>query len=183
MDRYSQTRLVNPESVLEHTGWVCMCSFFIGMELKEVGEKIDMGLLMSKAVIHDIEEVIVGDISNPTKYYSQKLTDEILELSGVAAYKLLDPFNSKDALMNIWVEAKWGKEGYIVALADKLAVVYKMQQEILGFGNSSVRFNMTKLPEALVRLRGDLAISEIENTLLIHEVIDEALELCKTIDV
>jgi len=158
-----------------------MCAFFIGMELKEEGEEIDMGLLMSKAVIHDIEEVIVGDISNPTKYYSHALTDQIAELSQKSADKLLIEFDSYIDLMDIWIDAKIGKEGYIVALSDKLAVVYKMQQEILGFGNASVRFNMEKLPEALEQLKNDLAVSEIENTLIIHHMINEAIALCNQI--
>jgi len=181
MDRYSQTRLSNPESVLEHTGWVCMCSFFIAMELKHLGEDIDIGLLMSKAVIHDIEEVIVGDIANPTKYYSQKLTSEIQSLSGQAASELLSPFSSGMQLMDIWIEAKMGKEGYVVALADKLAVVYKVEQEVLGFGNSTIKGHIKGLREAMEHLRSELPASEIENAFLINGIISEAIEICSKV--
>ena len=181
MDRYSQTRLSNPESVLEHTGWVCMCSFFIGMELKSFGEEIDMGLLMSKAVIHDVEEVIVGDIANPTKYYSSALTQQIHSLSEHAAGTLLSPFESGKQLFDLWVEAKYGKEGYIVALADKLAVVYKVHQEVVGFGNSTIKDHVKGLEEALHYLDGEMGLSEIENTFFIRNTINEALELCKEI--
>jgi len=54
IDRYSQTRLVNPESVLEHTGYVCLCCLFIGNELNNRGEDLNIGLLMTKATVHDL---------------------------------------------------------------------------------------------------------------------------------
>jgi 5'-deoxynucleotidase YfbR-like HD superfamily hydrolase len=181
MDRYSQTRLVNAESVLEHTGWVCMCSFFIAMELNELGEGINIGSLMSKAAIHDVEEVIVGDVANPTKYYSEELTKQIGDMSASAAYTLLSQFNSVDSLMDIWEKSKIGTEGYIVALSDKLAVVYKVQQEVIGFGNSTIRDHVKGLEEALNRLEIELEFISIVNRSVIREIIQEAKEICQGI--
>ena len=158
-----------------------MCSFFIAMELKNKGEVIDVGKLMAKAVIHDIEEVIVGDIASPTKYHSLRLTEEIQDLSSSAARHILSAFDSSEDLFHIWETSKKGTEGYIVALADKLAVVYKIQQEVEGFGNHTIRDHEKGLEGALDRLEAALVLTAILNQLTIRDIIQEAREICQAI--
>lgn len=179
IDRYSQTRLINPESVLEHTGWVCMTCLFIATKLNEEGEGLDIGLLMSKAAIHDIEEVITGDIASPTKYFSEKLTNEIGKLSRHAVSQILKPFDSKE-LSDIWSKSKEGKEGFIVMLADKLAVVYKVNQEVSQFGNQTIKGHVTSLMPSLEWIRQYMELkSVIKNRKFVNEIIDEAIEICQ----
>lgn len=181
IDRYSQTRLINPESVLEHTGWVCMTCLFIGSKLNEKGEDLDMGVLMSKAAIHDIEEVITGDIASPTKYYSKALTSEIKMLEKHAMNKVVTPLNIT-GLRHTWTTAKMGKEGFIVLLADKLAVAYKVNQEVSQFGNQTIKGHVTGLMPALLDIK-EMQKSKhiIRNKDIIYTIINEAIETCQTL--
>ncbi len=181
IDRYSQTRLINPESVLEHTGWVCMACLFMGEKLNEIGEGIDMGLLLSKAAIHDVEEVVTGDIASPTKYYSQELTDEIQSLERYAATKILAPLDI-ESIKGLWFKSKVGKEGYIVMLADKLAVAYKVNQEVSHFGNQTIKGHVAGLIPSLEGIRQSMEQkSIIKNQDFINNIIDEAIETCQTL--
>ena len=79
--RYSDFRMVNEESVLEHTAFVGMMSYFIAESLmKENKLEIDVKILLEKALMHDIDEVATGDIAMPVKYYSESLRSMIGEM-------------------------------------------------------------------------------------------------------
>ena len=83
--RYSQLHLLKPESVMEHTGFVCLFTYILCEKINSVSreeDKLNIGLALEKAVIHDIDEVVTGDIPRPTKYYSKdssKIFEEIAE--------------------------------------------------------------------------------------------------------
>lgn len=177
IDRYSQTRLMNPESVLEHTGFVCFACLMIADELMAAGEHIDLGKLMASAAIHDVEEVIVGDIPSPTKYSSNYVTVGIKDFEDKSARKLLS-----ERLYGIWKNAKEGKEGFIVELADKLAVVYKIQQETLEYGNNTLKGHTERMIPVLEYLLDFLMLEEVVvNRGIIIKLINEAKEICQTI--
>ena len=177
IDRYSQTRLVNPESVLEHTGWVCFTCLMIADELMQNGEHIDLGKLMSSAAIHDVEEIITGDIPSPTKYSSPEMTARLKQFEDKSARELLS-----GSMYAIWRNAKQGKEGFIVELADKLAVVYKIQQETEEFGNNTLRGHTDRIIPVLKSLYNKQTNdSVIDNNNIIFNIIDEAIEICQKI--
>ena len=177
IDRYSQTRLMNPESVLEHTGFVCFTCLMIADELMAAGEHIDLGKLMASAAIHDVEEVIVGDIPSPTKYSSNHVTVGIKAFEEQSAKELLS-----ERLFGIWKDAKQGKEGFIVELADKLAVVYKIQQETLEYGNNTLKGHTDRMIPVLHRIYDIAVLDEpIDNHKIIINLINEAIEICQTI--
>jgi len=177
IDRYSQTRLANPESVLEHTGWVCFCSLMIADELIANGERIDLGKLLASATIHDVEEIIVGDIPSPTKYSSNYVTKGLKDFEDQSAKKLLS-----DRMYKIWKNSKSGKEGFIVELADKLAVVYKIQQETMDFGNNTIRGHADNMIPVLTYLY-ECQISDkiMDNQKIIVDIINEAIKICQII--
>lgn len=186
IDRYSQTRLINPESVLEHTGFVCFCSLMIAGELNKVGECVDIANLMSKAAIHDIEETITGDISCPTKYANDEILAEIKKVERDAAEvicKYLDE-SKEQFLFQIWNEAKDGKDGFIVALSDKLAVVYKVQQEVEFFGNKTLQEHIDGLVPALELLyEAQPEWNVLQSIGIIREIITEARAICQAIKI
>lgn len=182
MDRYSQTRLVNPESVLEHTGWVCFCSLLIAGELKKAGEDIDIGRTLIKATVHDMEEYITGDIACPTKYWDHRITHEIKRIEGLAGIEACNALDPSGKLYEYWDSAKDGKEGFVVALADKLAVVYKVQQEISNYGNNTLKGHIKGLIPALDALEVMARVgNDIDNHEIITEIINEAKEICHTL--
>ena len=184
IDRYSQTRLINPESVLEHTGFVCFCSLMIGKELEKAGEEIDFGELLIKATLHDIEETVTGDIACPTKYWDSDMTREVKRIEREAGRAVLHDLDPSGNLFEYWKSSKDKKEGFIVALADKLAVVYKVNQETLDFGNNTLKGHINGLVPALDGMHAYMMLSNenlIQNTKVITNIIEEAKEICQAV--
>jgi 5'-deoxynucleotidase YfbR-like HD superfamily hydrolase len=142
-DRFSNANLIHRESVLEHTGQVVLACYMICLELK-VSDATTAGVL-KRAAVHDIEEVLTGDIPRNVKHASAEtkkafgtLQDsamsqiaENLELMGHGEFLLTHKF------------AKTGREGMILELADVLAVVYKIHHEVIERGNRSMMSRAT----------------------------------------
>ena len=144
--RYSQTKLVNDESVLEHTGFVGVVSYFIALHLMNQGEEINLGVLFAKAMAHDMEEVVVGDIPRPTKYHNERVKSALREVEKEAMDQIMDRIDVGNIYVD-WITSKEGIEGEIVATADLIAVVYKAWQEIHIFGNKSMSNHIFGLHE------------------------------------
>jgi len=149
----------------------------IADELIANGEHIDLGKLLSSATIHDVEEVIVGDIPSPTKYSSSNVTMGIKAFEDKAAKELLS-----SRMYGIWKEAKFGKEGFIVELADKLAVVYKIQQETYEYGNNTLKGHVDNMIPVLNHLYDcQILDSIIDNHKIITDIINEAIAICNKV--
>jgi len=180
MDRFSQTRLLNPESVLEHTGFVCLFSAILSQRLICLGENINIGEVMMKAVLHDVEEVLIGDIPTPTKYANKTITDSLREASILAADEVLSKVDQSGKLFDYWLESKEGRSGYIVSIADRLSVLYKANQEISLFGNNTIKGHVVSLAPAIESLKNRVNMFESEESVaFIWNLINEALELCE----
>jgi 5'-deoxynucleotidase len=183
IQRYSQIRLVNPESVLEHTGFVALTCYIFGVILQTEGHQIDQAHLMGRALIHDIEEVITGDIPRPTKYSTHEIRKVFEGLASASIMKVLDDLEvHKGVTRRIsydWHNAKSGREGLIVAIADRLAVVYKVWQEYTMSGNVAIKDNLFKsgsgMRDQLERLK-----KEFPGTSIIG-VVQEAIGMCSRI--
>jgi 5'-deoxynucleotidase len=137
VQRYSHTRLLNPESVLEHSGFVGLICYSICEKLNSAGEDFDTGIAVTKSIVHDIDETITGDIPRPTKYYSSDITKSLKKLAGDAVTSLSRK-TDLPGLVGDWEFSKHGKEGAVVALVDIIAVVNKVWQETVEFGNHSL---------------------------------------------
>jgi len=138
VQRFSQSKLATPESVLEHSGSVCLFAYFIGNQLIQEGHSIDMGQLLSKAIVHDIDECLTGDIARPIKYSSEEIRSMLNEIETNAVADIDDQTYMNGVLNKDWLTAKVGVEGSIVALCDVLTVVYKCYDEIIVRGNLSM---------------------------------------------
>ena len=128
--RWSHAYCHKEESVLEHTAVVAIISLSIGQQLGA-----DMDILLKRALLHDMEEVVTGDIPNPTKYHSPNITKAIKDFENVAAREVSTKYFG-DWAYEIWYSSKDNSlEGQIVRLADIAAVVYKIRQEV-DLGNN-----------------------------------------------
>lgn len=176
VNRYSDTKLILPESLLEHTGYVAIICLYIAQDLNE---KIDYRDLMSKALFHDIEETISGDVIRPTKYGSMSLIKAFKDYGEACAIKALEIFPDSSLSRFYWDFSKTGKEGIIVSVADKLAVVYKMEQE-LSFGNEHFMKNIdvNEIVDGLMTLIPVCKSSIVKHRLII-ELIEEGITICK----
>lgn len=146
--RYSMVRLSCPENVLEHTAFVAIFCYLIAVEINNrsdtiTGETyIDVAILLAKALIHDFEEIVTGDIPRPTKYHSPETRAMFSIIEDEGAERKLRELGllvqSLSQINQTRKSSKDGREGLIVAVADTLAVVYKSWDEVLLRGNRSM---------------------------------------------
>lgn len=129
------------ESVLEHTGFVVLVCYSIGRKLKL--SDADMGRLLISAACHDVDEVLTGDVARPVKYYSEASREIFVNIAVSGLCRLRDHLGID--LVADHAAAKEDRVGSIVAIADVLAVVYKMWDEVLMRGNLSLtRYSRVK---------------------------------------
>ncbi len=183
VQRYSQTRLNNPESVLEHTGCVVLTCYIFGEIL--LGEKyyINLETLLCRAVAHDIDEIVTGDIPRPTKYFSTEVRDMFKGIEEVGMAQVCTDLEMGDVaegrMYLHWHLAKMDTEGLIVKIADRLAVVYKAWQEYMMYGNKMVIGHMRRSKE-VIQDASVLFRSYFPESIL-NETLFQAVEMCDTI--
>lgn len=142
VSRYCRDNPSQRESLLEHTGWVCTLSMHIATHLRQNGDFVDVGEMLSKAVLHDIEEGLTGDISGPSKHYSPLLSDEVKEMESDAVVCWMGFLDIHDRQYHaLWNNAKNEEtmSGAIVKIADYLSVVYKIWVEASMRGNKGFK--------------------------------------------
>ncbi len=139
IQRYSQLHLLKSESVMEHTGFVCLFTYTMCEEINSVSpdaHKLNTGNALKKAIVHDIDEVITGDIPRPTKYYNDDSIALFEKMAEAGIDQIINELQIDDLDMkNDWKQSKSGREGAIVAFADLSSVVYKLWEEIIMLGN------------------------------------------------
>jgi len=155
--RYSRDFMFKEESLLEHIGFTAMFCMIIGRRLRAQGHLVSMSSLLEAAVIHDVEEILTGDLPRPTKYSDPQVK------AGLKAYerRCVERLQAvmKVEILKDWENAKDGDlEGRIVAVADIAAVVYKTMVEVAMFGNKSFLRVSEEIREEMERI-----ISEINN--------------------
>ena len=144
INRYSQINLLHPESVLEHTGFVCLFTYLTCSEINfSCKKKIDTGLALKKAVFHDVDEVVTGDIPRPTKYFSNESKNIFDKIASQGINQIISELDIKNnegsrEIEALWKNSKNDDEGRIVALADLAAVVYKIWEEVILLGNKKL---------------------------------------------
>jgi 5'-deoxynucleotidase len=135
LPRWNRMSLMESENVLEHTAEVTIGSILLGFIAKhEFGRLIDMGKLLSYAILHDGEETLTTDLPSPIKrsspefYAMWKKMEEVNE-------KLL--FSKLPDYMREEIEIICHEKTYeseLVKCADVFVAHNKAQRE-LGMGN------------------------------------------------
>lgn len=129
--RFSICPRVHEESVAEHSYYVAFIAMMIATDLKKAGHKIDLGLLLSRALIHDLDEVFSGDFIRMFKHDNRAVKDAIDKTSHTMMLKFTAEYPAGITLMRYWKDAKDSTvEGCILAFADFLSVVSYIWQEI-----------------------------------------------------
>lgn len=182
--RYSMVRLTSPESVLEHTAFVALLSFLICWELNLREENVSSTDVMTKSLLHDLGEVVTGDIPRPTKHHSPETRKMIEGIETAGMKRVLDGLGVNEIVTTnvqfIQRKAKDGSSGFVVALSDTLAVVYKSWDEVLLRNNMSMcKVAASTLPD-LANLR-NRAASHFKHAAFefIETIIDDAVSLAR----
>lgn len=134
--RFSGISQNRRESLSDHITDVCSLSYLIGRKLLVLDQDIDLGKLLERCVVHDMDEVLVGDIPRLTKYATKTCHDELNKIADMAASGISKEIDGTDFTYNLWKSAKDDSaEGFILKVVDILSVVNKTVHEIDFSGN------------------------------------------------
>lgn len=176
VNRFSMVQLARNENVLEHTGMVALICYQLHRQLLQRGVTLSLGVILKSAVVHDLDEIVTGDIPRPTKYASKQIHSEFISLEH-QGMKAICQHLENEHLLSDHAEAKLYDEGAVVALADLIAVVYKIWEEVL------LRSNMNMIRQAktvlgyLDKFRKERKIENILLLEFVHQLLDEQREI------
>jgi len=120
---------------LEHTGMVVLFAFVLASKCNRAQPGFcDLSVSLAKALVHDWDETITGDVARPTKYHTKELRQQLnnLEIAGV---KSLAVILDLPELSQLHLTAKVDNTGLIVAIADIAAAVHRVWEETLIYNN------------------------------------------------
>ncbi len=150
VNRYSSSPLLRNENVAEHTFYVSWMCLNLYHELFSLGVELNLGDLLAKALVHDYDEALTGDIPRPFKYFSEEVHHNINK----AAKSILKTSSEREGLdpgiIRYVLASKDGAEGLLVAFSDLLCAVSYMSEEV-QMGNQLLR---KKVVEASTYLKG-----------------------------
>jgi 5'-deoxynucleotidase YfbR-like HD superfamily hydrolase len=143
--RYSICPRVHEESVAEHSYYTAFIALVVGMDLQTRGHSIQLGKLLARALMQDVDEAYSGDFIRMFKHSSPGLKTAI----DAAALQFMRGFATEAGLgsmyLGFWTEAKDATlEGAIVSFADFASVVSYIAQELRS-GNVVMREQLDEL--------------------------------------
>ncbi len=142
---FSGVPVLRQISVAEHSFMVAFIAMALGREIETTHEAIEEnfneGLLLRKALLHDLEEAISGDFPRPFKHGSGPEVKAALDKAAyVAAQQVFGAFHDDPSEVlhycHTWKYAKDSTlEGRTVRVADFLAVAAYLYEERQRSGN------------------------------------------------
>ncbi len=145
--RYSTRKFIIRQSVMEHIGDVALITLVLSEYLNSHGVRNDTSKAIKLALIHDVPEVISGDLPHDSKYnygeVSEGLRRQLDSLERLTMDHALSKL--KDRKMSASVYALFNEynerstiESKIVKLADFYDVILYTRQE-MSLGNKSMQ--------------------------------------------
>lgn len=166
VQRFSMLKMCHKETVLEHTGMIACFAFVLGTRLNMVkGHTFDIGKLLTKAVVHDWDEYITGDVARPTKYFSPTLRSELMALEATGVENIADELYIAPVLSHMHSEAKEGAEGSLVMLCDIACAIHRCWEETLVYNNMHFTLPAQRLRKVLHKCvktldLGDMSVAQ-----------------------
>lgn len=146
IERYSNYPTLHKENVAEHSYYVAFYALMISRDLQSRGAKIDISKVLSRCIMHDLDEALTGDFVRSFKYSSEELRLQIEKSSITLLQLILDNLLSgngevdptiREDLHDYWLRSKdRDAEGLIVQFCDFLSVISYSVREI-NLGNSN----------------------------------------------
>lgn len=135
--RYSGEWVLHRENVAEHSFWTALIAITIAHEHFDLNTTREVAV---RALLHDIEESMTGDLVRSMKYYDEALREDIKRVEEAFAATLLNPLGATGHdFYDIWLHSKDDSlAGRIVALADLLCVISYCDNEEAS-GNHKLR--------------------------------------------
>lgn len=144
--RYSGTYLVRQENLSSHIYEVSMLAYEIANILNNrYNEKLDIGVILEKSLIHDIDETATGDIVRNVKHHSEKTKESLDEVASLSVKSISDRIEGLESVYDVWSTAKDGKEGLLIKLVDMIVVARKASLEVEIYNNYGALKTVTEL--------------------------------------
>ena len=176
--RYNTRRIVFPQSVMEHIGSTALIAMVISDYFNSIGIKNNAEKVLRLAIVHDLDEVISGDIPHDAKYQMGSVSDVLrTSLDTLASATFNDMVSKIEAFKDVYFgvvkpyaeyKSRRSIESKIVKLADFLDVyLYSENEMAVGntyivpeYKNSYNRF--IKLLKSVVEYEGSMDYRESE---------------------
>jgi len=139
--RFSSIQTTRKENVAEHSYFVTLYCLVLGRMINGIVERagrstsvpVDMEKLLTRAVVHDLDEGLTGDFIRTVKYYSEATKEALDTVAGVMMNEI--ETMTFEGIKQVWEDARDGSlEGDILAVVD-LAVVSTYAVEEVNMGN------------------------------------------------
>lgn len=127
--RFSRSRLVWPETLMQHAGEVAIIGGYLMDSIGRFTPE-EYAEFMRRALFHDMEEIVTGDIARPTKYANEDLKNKLKELEYISANQVVEHYELPKEWLDSWMHAKEGKIGWVVKVADCIAVLMTCYREV-----------------------------------------------------
>lgn len=133
--RFTGSYLVQPQSGADHAFRASMIALQIVDDYnngKAKKDQISREEVLLKTLLHDVEESVIGDLPTPVKYITPEFRESVkkVEEKAMKDFVLQDAGPNAEEYYKLWEQAKQGKSGKIVKLADKIEGFVKINFEI-----------------------------------------------------
>lgn len=163
INRWSLMHCQQRETVLEHSAVVALLSMLAGEIAVSRGNKVDVGKMLSHAIVHDVSEVLTGDVVTPVKKATQTLAKEFSSLEKAADEKLL---NTLPEWLRERVSDHLNLDGYeqkLVKGCDIYAAYIKCRLEVSAGNVVEFQDALAQLTESVETVKKDLPeIAELD---------------------
>ena len=156
INRWSLMHCQQRESVLEHSAVVTLLAMLAGKIAQSMGKNVDVGVMLSHAIVHDVSEVLTGDVVTPVKKATQTLADEFASLEREAERKLIKTLPE-------WLQgrietyfAPGGYEQELVKGCDIYAAYLKCKLEIAGGNAVEFQDALEQISQSLEQVKAEL---------------------------
>lgn len=160
VQRYSSSRLCDPENLATHVYEVQMIGLMIINELKKCSVEVDEHEFLMKSLLHDVDETVLGDTPRPLKYASPEIHDSIEEVADNTARNLMYSYfegDTADRYYGYYKQSKKDLTGFIVKMADMLSVLKKVVFEVEYLHNLTMLKVVDNLVDYTESLRDSLS--------------------------
>lgn len=150
--RFSRNRLLFPENLVSHIGIVTILGTYMMDDINYswalliddpedvkddqlIFSAKDYAAYMRRAVVHDMDEIVTGDIVRPTKYANEVILSNLKELEERSVDTLVEEYHLPTKWKSEWKQAKKDRVGLILKTADLMSVMITCYRECILFSN------------------------------------------------
>lgn len=140
VSRYSRDYMIKRESLLEHIGFCTIYANLMYYELlrlnKSFSKVLNIGTILKKVSIHDIDEVGTADVVRNVKHHNKEMLDQFDKLEKDSVTYTDEYLGCMNQLFEDWNNAKdKSLEGAFVRIIDLVSVYYKVWEELYMLNN------------------------------------------------